>query len=55
MDRLSQYRKHARDCREAAEHTRDEAEREALHELATHWDAIVDIHERLRPVKPRGD
>jgi hypothetical protein len=52
MDRLSQIRKHAQDCRERASRTEVEAERELLHELARHWDAIADIHQKLQ--RPRA-
>jgi len=51
MDRLSQIRKHAQDCRDRAARTEFTAERDLLYELARHWDAIADIREQLE--RPR--
>jgi len=48
MDRLSQIRKHAQDCRDRAARTEVAAERDLLQELARHWDAIADIREQLQ-------
>ena len=53
MDKLSQIRKHAQDCRDRAARTQVADERELLQELARHWDAIADIRERLEPARKR--
>jgi hypothetical protein len=56
MDAVSLYRKHAQDCRELEKATQSEDERALLRELAGHWNAIADIHERLqRPGAGEGD
>jgi len=51
MDKVSRYRKHAQDCRELERSGRSEEERALLRDLARHWDAIADIHERLKAPK----
>jgi hypothetical protein len=47
MDKVSHYRKHADACRELEKSAQSDEERALLRELARHWDAIADIHERL--------
>ncbi len=49
MQQVAKYRRHAQRCRERAERAASLAERELLHELAGHWDAIADLHEQLGP------
>ena len=48
-ERTTRYRRHASRCREHAEQSGNPAERELLLELAHHWDAIADLHERVSP------
>lgn len=48
MDKLSQYRKHAEDCRALEKAAASEEERAALRDLAMHWDAIADLVATLR-------
>jgi hypothetical protein len=57
MDKPSQFRKHAEDCRALEKAARSEEERALLRDLAGHWDAIADIHDRLgrTPRRARGD
>jgi hypothetical protein len=47
MRKAFQFRKHARDCRELEKAAQSPEERALLRDLALHWDAIADIHERL--------
>lgn len=49
MDRVSRYRKHAQDARDLAEREPHDEARRILHEIASHWDALADIHERQTP------
>ncbi|MFL5297916.1 MAG: hypothetical protein ACJ798_16185 [Phenylobacterium sp.] len=45
MENASQFRKHARDCRELAERLQEGEARELLHRMAHHWDALADLRE----------
>jgi hypothetical protein len=51
MDKVSRYRKHAQDCRELERSARSEDERVLFSDLASHWEAIADIHQRLKAPK----
>jgi hypothetical protein len=59
VDKLSQYRKHAEDCRALEKAAASEDERVALRNLAMHCDAIADLEATLRerrkarPATPR--
>jgi hypothetical protein len=48
MEKVSRYRKHAQDCRERERSAGSEEERALFRDLAAHWEAIADIHQRLK-------
>lgn len=53
MNRVAQYRSHARNSRELAERVSSEEERALLRKLAHHWEALADIHERLEAARTK--
>jgi hypothetical protein len=48
MNQVSRYRKHAQQSRTLAEKAETDEERHMWSQVAHHWDAIAELHERLR-------
>ena len=42
MKKASEYREHARECRALASHMESPEQREAMLQMANHWDKLAD-------------
>jgi hypothetical protein len=52
MKKVSEYRKHAEECRELARRSKTQAQREMLLNMATAWDSLADG--RAKKIEKQG-